>query len=175
MIVSLDKVKKHITTTLPDDVLVDKLEAIEMLTRQYTNNNFQQRSRRTTATIKGGKITAHAALFIVGDNIEISESKYSNGVYSVKEVKGDTITTDKPIMFDEEHATLTAVVYPADVQQGAINLLKWDIENRDKVGIASETISRHSVSYFNMDGENSKMGYPNSLIGFLKPYKKARF
>jgi hypothetical protein len=65
--------------------------------------------------------------------------------------------------------------YPMDVKMGVINMLNWDLENRDKVGIQSETISRHSVTYFNMDGDNSTMGYPKSLLGFLKPYMKARF
>lgn len=65
--------------------------------------------------------------------------------------------------------------YPPDVKMGVVNMLKWDIENRKKVGIQSETISRHSVTYFNMDGDNSVMGYPKSLLGFLEPYKRARF
>ena len=65
--------------------------------------------------------------------------------------------------------------YPADVKMGVINMLKWDLENRNKIGIQSETISRHSVTYFNMDGDNSVMGYPKSLLGFLKPYHRARF
>ena len=70
---------------------------------------------------------------------------------------------------------ITKVVYPFDVQMGIINMLKWDLDNRNKVGIASESISRHSVTYFNMDGDNSSIGYPKSLVGFLKPYMKARF
>lgn len=65
--------------------------------------------------------------------------------------------------------------YPIDVKLGAVNLLKWETANRDKVGIASETISRHSVSYVDMTDDNSVMGYPKSLLGFLQPYKKARF
>ena len=65
--------------------------------------------------------------------------------------------------------------YPADIKMGVVNMLKWELENRDKVGIQSETISRHSVTYFNMDGDNSTMGYPKSLLGFLKPYMRARF
>ncbi len=65
--------------------------------------------------------------------------------------------------------------YPMDVKMGVVNLMKWELDNRDKVGVASETISRHSVTYFNMDGDNSVMGYPRSLMGFLKPYKRARF
>lgn len=51
---------------------------------------------------------------------------------------------------DEEHCMVTKVVYPMDVKMGAANMLKWDLENRVKVGIQSETISRHAVTYFNM-------------------------
>ena len=65
--------------------------------------------------------------------------------------------------------------YPPDVKMGVVNMLNWDLSNRDKVGIQSETLSRHSVTYFNMDGDNSTMGYPKSLLGFLKPYMRARF
>lgn len=65
--------------------------------------------------------------------------------------------------------------YPMDIKMGAVNMIKWELNNRDKVGVASETISRHSVTYFDMNGENSTMGYPKALLGFLKPYKRARF
>lgn len=65
--------------------------------------------------------------------------------------------------------------YPMDVKMGVINLMKWELNNRDKVGVASESISRHSVTYFDMTGDNSIMGYPKALMGFLKPYMKARF
>lgn len=65
--------------------------------------------------------------------------------------------------------------YPMDVKMGVVNLMKWELDNRDKVGVQSETISRHSVTYFNMDGDNSVMGFPKALMGFLKPYMKARF
>jgi hypothetical protein len=41
--------------------------------------------------------------------------------------------------------------------------------------VASETISRHSVTYVDQTGENTIMGYPVALMGFLKPYIKARF
>lgn len=44
-----------------------------------------------------------------------------------------------------------------------------------KVGVASETISRHAVTYFDLTGENAVMGFPKALMGFLTPYIKARF
>lgn len=68
-----------------------------------------------------------------------------------------------------------AIVYPADVKMGVVNLLKWELTSRDKTGVASETISRHSVTYRDDTTTNYINGYPASLMGFLKPYMKARF
>lgn len=174
MIVSLDKLKAQVNTTLPDEVLEDKLKAIEQLVRNSTNNHFQVRTRRAECMIVGGKLYMLRPLFSVGDTVEISESKYNNGVYEVKAVE-ENLTTLSEDLLDEPHGLVTLVKYPADVQQGVIDLIKWDLKNRDKVGIASETISRHSVTYFSMDGDNSTLGYPKALTGFLKGYKKARF
>lgn len=65
--------------------------------------------------------------------------------------------------------------YPMDIKLGVARMLQWQLDNGDKVGVQSETVSRHSVTYFNMDGDNSSMGFPKSLLGFLRPYKRARF
>ena len=65
--------------------------------------------------------------------------------------------------------------YPMDVKMGVVNLLKWDLDMREKVGVASESISRHSVTYVDQTGANTLMGYPVALMGFLRPYKRARF
>lgn len=169
MIVSVDTFKLHVNTSLHDQVLRDKLLALESLIRNYTNNNFQQRNMRTCIhpTAKGTLI--QEPWVKPGDTIQISQSQFNDGLYEVNDM-GKIYT-----LYDEPTAVATKVVYPLDVQIGVINMLKWDIENRDKVGIASETISRHSVSYFNMDEGNTKVGYPSALVSFLKPYIKARF
>lgn len=65
--------------------------------------------------------------------------------------------------------------YPPDVVEGALALLNWDNGGRDNIGIASEGLSRHSVSYVAYDGNNTISGYPAALMGFLRPYYKARF
>lgn len=65
--------------------------------------------------------------------------------------------------------------YPMDVKMGVVNLMKWELGSREKIGVASESISRHSVTYFDMSGDNSIMGYPKALMGFLRPYMRARF
>ena len=67
------------------------------------------------------------------------------------------------------------IEYPMDVKMGVVNMLKWDMNNREKVGVQSESISRHSVTYYDQTGANTAMGYPVALVGFLKPYMKARF
>lgn len=173
MIISVEEAKKHIKTTVDDPVLEAKLLALEVAIRGYTNNNFQKRNIRTVGTFEGGKLYCDAPVFKAGDTIEINESNFNEGLYVVSEIDGDVITIADSV--DETDVLVTKVVYPMDVQMGVINMLNWDLENRDKVGIQSETISRHSVTYFNMDGDNSSMGYPKSLLGFLKPYRKARF
>lgn len=68
-----------------------------------------------------------------------------------------------------------SIVYPPDVKIGVINMINYDLTVREKAGIASESISRHSVSYADQSDNNSDAGYPKSVIGFLKPYMKARF
>lgn len=65
--------------------------------------------------------------------------------------------------------------YPDDIKLGVVNLIKWDSDNRDKLGVASESISRHSVSYSGLTNAESEAGYPASLMRFLDPYRKARF
>ena len=174
MIISVEEAKRYINTNLDDSVLEAKLQALELLVRKYTNNNFQNRNIRFKCSIIATKLYLATPLLAVGNTIQISESMYSDGVFVIKDIEDGFATLDKKLL-DEPDVLVTKVVYPMDVQMGVINMLKWDLENRDKVGIQSETISRHSVTYFNMDGDNSVMGYPKSLLGFLVPYMKARF
>lgn len=174
MIMTAEEFKAYVTTDVADAVIEAKLQAIELLIRRHTNNNFQQRAIRTVGTIEDGKLYCDVSVFRAGDTIQITESDFNEGLYVVSEVEeGDVIAL--PGSLDETDVLVTKVVYPMDVKMGVVNMMKWDLENRDKVGIQSETISRHSVTYFNMDGDNSSLGYPKTLIGFLQPYMKARF
>lgn len=176
MIISIEELRKYITTDETDEVLEARLQALELLIRKYTNNNFQKRAFRINADIIGGVFISEAFIpFKTGDTIQVSDAEFNSGLFTVDEVTDDTTFTVEEDTYDEKKVLVTKIVYPMDVKMGVINMLKWDIDNRAKVGIQSETISRHSVTYFNMDGDNSLMGYPKSLLGFLNPYKKARF
>lgn len=174
MIISVEEFKKFVATEEADEVLSSKLAAVELLIRKYTNNNFQKRAFRAQVDISSGIFLTDSRIFRIGDTIQISNSKFNEGLYTVSDVKDSSFKV-KESVYDEGSVTATKIEYPSDIKMGVVNMLKWDLENRDKVGIASETLSRHSVTYFNMDGDNSVIGYPKSLTGFLRPYMKARF
>jgi hypothetical protein len=174
---TVSELRQFITTDIEDSVLEAKLQALELLIRAYTNNNFQKRAFRAVAVAMSSGhqlVTTQQNPFKAGDTLQITDSELNAGLVNVRTSSNGTITV-KEELYDESGVIITKVVYPADVKMGVANLMKWEIDNRDKVGVASETISRHSVTYFNMDGDNSLMGYPKSLLGFLKPYMKARF
>lgn len=174
MIISVEKAKEHLKTDMEDSVLEAMLQALELAIRGYTNNNFQNRGIRYKCPVVAQELYLKDHVFKVGDTVQISGSFYNDGVYTITEVEEDFIVLNEKLV-GEPDVKVTKVVYPKDVQMGALDMLKWKLENGDKVGVQSETISRHSVTYFNMDGDNSIMGYPKSLLGFLKPYMKPRF
>lgn len=174
MIMTVDELKQYIYTQVEDKVLEGKLQALELLIRKYTNNNFQKRNIRFKCPVMSTKIYLTTDFLNVGDSIQISDSLYSNGVYDIKKKEDGFIDVGESL-FDEPKVLVTKVEYPVDVKMGVVNMVKYDLENRAKVGIQSETISRHSVTYFDQSASNTSIGYPVSLVGFLKPYMKARF
>jgi hypothetical protein len=178
MIISIEELKKHIATELSDSVLEARLQALEMNIRKYTNNRFHQVPMvRVKAEVTGGVVNAFTNVpFKVGDTVQITcgDSAIDCGLYTVKEVDGATFTVNEEIL-DMDFVDVIRVKYGMDVVLGVVEMIRWDLEKRDKVGIKSETISRHSVTYSDATDFNSKLDYPNSLCGFLKPYVKPRF
>lgn len=159
---------------MDQEELQGKLDGIEILIRKYTNNNFQNRNIRFLASSEGNVLNGVSPFLKIGDTVQISESDVNDGLYLVTALDADTTTVDK-ILWSVTQNLVTKIEYPIDVKMGVINLMKWEVSNRDKVGIKSETLSRHSVTYFDLDANNQVMGYPVSLLGFLELYKKARF
>lgn len=178
MILTVSELRQYVETDKSDQVLEAMLQALEQSVRAYTNNNFQSRAFRVIADAQGAsnRLIVHGyAPFVVGDTLQITDAEYlQDALVTIKAIRDNDIETNEPL-FDDPAVVLTKVVYPADVRMGVANLVKWELSRRDKVGISSETISRHSVTYFDMNGDNALMGYPQALMGFLKPYMKARF
>lgn len=157
-----------------EQILAEKLTALEDLVRAYTNNNFQNRNIRFEGASVFDRVYGNSPYLKVGDTVQITQSQVNDGLYIVEEITDEYTRFDREI-FAVSKNLVTKVEYPAAIKSGVINLMKWEIANRDKVGIQSETISRHAVTYFNMDKDNASIGYPKLLLGFLKPYMRARF
>ena len=178
MIISVEKAKELVGFPgWTDEKIRMKLLAVEQTIRAYTNNSFLDRGFRIQACIRAGVFMSESLIpFSVGDTVQVSESQLNSGLFTVSAISaiGDKTFTVDEDTHDEDDVTIVKVVYPADVIACAVNLLEWEVNNRGKVGIQSETLSRHSVTYFNMDGANNVMGYPASLLGCLKAYRKVR-
>jgi hypothetical protein len=178
MILTVSELKQYITTEETDQVLEAKLQALELLIRAYTNNNFQIRAFRAVAVAvaQGNNLLFNSPVpFKVGDTLQITESDFMPGELVTVVTVADGSVTVKEDLTDESGVVVTKVKYPQDVKMGVVNLMKWELDNREKVGVASESISRHSVTYVDQTGENTVMGYPVTLMGFLKPYRRAKF
>lgn len=171
MIITVEELKEvSELSNIPDEQLTVMCEGIEDFIRQYTNNNFINKNVTFNTPSLNGKLDTVSPLFKVGDTVLISNSKYNNGVYIINDLDG---TLDKEL-FDDDNNKVTLVKYPPAIKLGVVKLLQYNAKMDSKVGISSESLSRHSVSYA-QPSSDSIGGYPASMMSFLKPYMKARF
>ena len=99
MIMSVEEFKTFVQSDLTDNVLEAKLQALELLIRRYTNNNFQKRAYRRTADIVGGLFFADDITpFKIGDTVQITESQLNEGLYTVKEAEKDIFTVNETVL-----------------------------------------------------------------------------
>ena len=175
MIISVEKAKELVSFNgWTDEKIKMKLLAVEQTIRAYTNNNFQSRGFRVQADIRAGVFMSESLIpFAIDDTVQVSESRYNNGLFVVSEVSDDTTFTVEEDTRDEDNVLVTKVDYPADVVACCVDLLEWDVKHGGKIGIKSETLSRHSVTY--EDSSSLFMGYPVGVLNGLKLHMKARF
>lgn len=173
MIISVDELKAVVDCgNLSDTAILARLESIESVIRRYTNNNFQVRGVRTTGESDGFHVHCEPGLLAIGDTVEISQTYGINdGLYTVVMVDKDGIMLDD-VLLPCVHNLVTKVKYPSDVVQCAIDLFRWNLNHGNKVGIKSETLSRHSVTY--EDSSTLFMGYPTGILNGLRLYRKVR-
>ena len=159
---------------IDDDLITRKLSVIEHAIRKYTNNNFQNRLVRFSASVEGGVIKGTSPYLKSLDTIEISDG-VNKGLYTVISIDNGTKTIET--LYDYPEQLITKIEYPIDVIEGAIDLLDWELikQGKENTDVASESISRHNVSYIQRTNDNSISGYPIELFNFCENYKKARF
>lgn len=172
MIISVEALKNRIKCEEADELILAKLEAIEAVIRSYTNNNFQQRGIRFRGPADGSSVYGPSQYFSAGDTVQISSPDGINdGLYQIVAAYDDHVELDRPLA-SVDHNLVTKISYPADVVQCAVDLYSWKQSMGDKVGVKSETLSRHSVTY--EDSATLYMGYPVGILNGLQLHKKAR-
>lgn len=169
MILNVEELRNYSElANIPDAQLVDMVSGIEDFVRAYTHNNFIVRNITYITPSSKGKLDMVSPQFKVGDTILISNSQYNDGVYVIEDLDG---SLNRELFDDEQKVTL--VKYPQAIKLGVAKLLQYNARMDSKVGISSESISRHSVSY--AQPTETIGGYPSNLMSFLNPYMKARF
>ena len=173
MLLRIDDYEKYGLDPHDSSLAVD-LEAVEHSIRKATNNRFHVRSCRVEAASSGGVLLGVCAGICPGDTVHVTGSGANDGLYVVKCSGRKNLTLDRALA-DAPFNRCTLVRYPPDVVRGAVRMVEYDRKMRPKDGIASESLSRHSVSYEHADGASLIAGYPPEVSSFLKPYMRARF
>ena len=176
MIITLEEARK-----LNPDIEQDDLDAFETSVRELTNNKFQNKHVR----FKGVEFVSDNIILVkevirglrVGDTIEVNYSHYNDGLFTVASIAGKQITVEGTPFFEATSglAMATKVEYPSDIKRGIKKLIEYDVKMADKVSIKSETISRMSTTYYDVNGSDNTDGYPSSLLSFLEKYEKMRW
>lgn len=154
------------------------LDGLEISIRELTNNPFQNRHVRFCNLRFEGETTIivfdEVEGLRSGDTVQISDSKWNNGLFVIKEIAGNTIILDgNPRLFtgNDEKSYLTKVEYPADIIAGVQKLLKYDTQMTDKMGLKSKTVSRVSETYFDQNSGETINGYPAAMMSFIDKYR----
>jgi hypothetical protein len=189
MILKVSDLKKDDKFKDIDEVILTrKLKAIESAIRAYTNNNFQNEKIRFEASSSEGVLNNTIIYLNVDDTVQISKS-INDGLFTIKEITSKTVL-DRDI-YDSRFNLVTKIEYPLDIQEGVYAILEWELaptsgidgssSGKDLSGVASESISRHSVSYdskYNQATSDPNFmggGYPSYLTTFLEPYKRMKY
>ena len=166
---------------IDDSITQEDLDALETSVRELTNNNFQNVHIR----FKGIEFMANNVIAVkdtivglkVGDTIEVNYSHYNDGLYVIESIDGKQITVQGTpfLLANTTGSMLTLVRYPADVVRGIKKLIAYDKKMASKIGIKSESISRMSTTYYDVNASETVDGYPAALVSFLQKYEKMRW
>lgn len=176
MIISLDE-----AMDIDENITQEDLDGFEVAIRKLTNNNFQNIHVRYKNVEFTGSDTIEVKGKVeglrVGDTIQVNESNWNDGLYTVVAIADNLITVRDGKFFTDANrrAMITKIEYPADVKLGMRKLIEYDIVMRGKVGIKSESIARMSVTYFDVNSTENIDGYPSALLSFVSKYEKMRW
>lgn len=163
------------------DITEEAIEALASTIRAEANNHFHRQNyspiikQITGATVH---FTASLNLFKNGDTVELVGTDYFDGFYQVVSSNVNSIELNRELIdhYEPEEANIYQISYPLDVVEGAKKVLEYGHKMSNKLGVKSESVSRVSVSYYDVDRETGLIfGVPSYLFTFLDPYRKRRF
>ena len=166
---------------IDDSITQEDLDAFEVAFRSLTNNSFQNKHIRfKDIEFVGENLIAvkdPIAGIKTGDTIEVNYSHYNDGLYVIESIDGKQIKVQGTPFFvaNTGGSMLTLVQYPADIARGIKKLIAYDKKMASKIGIKSESISRMSITYYDVNASENIDGYPASLLSFLTKYEKMRW
>lgn len=166
---------------IDDSITQEDLDAFEVAFRSLTNNSFQNKHIRfKDIEFVGENLIAVKDPIVgikTGDTIEVNYSHYNDGLYVIESIDGKQIAVQGTPFFvaNTSGSMLTLVQYPADVVRGIKKLIAYDKKMASKIGIKSESISRMSITYYDVNASENIDGYPASLLSFLTKYEKMRW
>ena len=166
---------------IDDSITQEDLDAFEVAFRSLTNNNFQNKHIRfKDIEFVGENLIAVKDPIVgikTGDTIEVNYSHYNDGLFVIEEMAGKQIKVQGTPFFvaNTGGSMLTLVQYPADVKAGLKKILSYNLKMADKIGIKSESISRMSTTYYDVNASETVDGYPAAMVSFLKKYEKMRW
>ena len=176
MIISLGDAR-----SIDASVTQEDLDGFETAFRSLTNNNFQNRHIRFTdmtfISANEIRIGSQIAGLKVGDTVEVNYSVYNDGLFVIDEIVGHNLKVQGTPFFvaNTSGSMITLVQYPADVKAGLKKILSYNLKMADKIGIKSESISRMSTTYYDVNASETVDGYPAAIVSFLKKYEKMRW
>ena len=166
---------------IDDSITQEDLDAFEVAFRSLTNNSFQNKHIRfKDIEFVGENLIAVNDPIVgikTGDTIEVNYSHYNDGLFVIEEIAGKQIKVQGTPFFvaNTGGSMLTLVQYPADIARGIKKLIAYDKKMASKIGIKSESISRMSITYYDVNASENIDGYPASLLSFLTKYEKMRW
>lgn len=172
--------------SIKSDASIEDVLAIEVAIRELTNNRFYREIngkptvRFYNVVIKDdGRIglSSSDALFgiRIGDRIELGGTRYNPELLTVKELntEDNTITVkekEELLKEDTRGMFITLVDYPADVKQGAKELLSYKEKMKGITGLKSVSMARVKQTYYDVNADDTVDGVPASVFSFIDKY-----
>lgn len=179
MIMTIEEVKTllRIEDNSFDSFINMKLEILEEAITNYTNNYFVNTNTviHDCLSFVDNKIISKNYKFtdyyyMINSNVRVTGSIMNDGVYKITGISEKELILDKTFITENNDLlkTIAIVQYPKVLKEIVAEMIDYDLNNNKN--IKSETISRHSITYKDLNSL-----YPAEIVGKLSKFSRATF